>query len=370
LEGAYEVVAEDFLDAVYGCLIGGAIGDAMGAPVENWHFDDIREEYGKVDRFLPGHRGITTSGEPGAITDDSALRHYMCLAVVRKGGRITPDDYARVWLEDLNPNRLFYTERIVLEKLKLGMNPWETGRGQLPADAAIMAIAPVGIINAGDPTQAYQDAFCLASIHQDGLERDAAATAAAGFAEAFSPGASAQDVLEAMEEHATQEVGRLVFMALELARGAGRVERFVEAFYDSMLDRSFPVSPGEGWVKDRSPAPTSREVLPAVAGIFYLCEGEPERCIAEGASVGRDADTISGVLGGLAGALRGAGAIREDWIEQCERANEGFFAEVEGDPAANFRRMAERLVGAVESEERALSERLDALGRITQRAGD
>jgi hypothetical protein len=34
---------------------------------------------------LPGPRGITTSGEPGAITDDSALRHYMCLAVVRKG---------------------------------------------------------------------------------------------------------------------------------------------------------------------------------------------------------------------------------------------------------------------------------------------
>jgi hypothetical protein len=39
---------------------------------------------------------------------------------------------------------------------------------------------------------------------------------------------------------------------------------------------------------------------------------------------------------------------------------------VEGDPAANFRRMAERLVGAVKSEERALSERLDALSRITR----
>jgi ADP-ribosylglycohydrolase len=210
-----------------------------------------------------------------------------------------------VWLEGLNPDRLFYTERIVLEKLKLGMNPWETGCGQLPADATIMAIAPVGIINAGDPTQAYQDAFCLASIYQDGLERDAAATVAAGLAEAFSPDASAQDVLEAMEEHATQEVGRMVFMALELARTAGRVGRFVEAFYDSMLDRSFPVPPEEGWVKERSPAPTSREVLPAVAGIFYLCEGEPERCIAEGASVGRDADMISSILGARRGTARG-----------------------------------------------------------------
>jgi ADP-ribosylglycohydrolase len=363
-------VAKDFLDAVYGCLIGGAIGDAMGAPVENWHYADIRQEYGKIERFLPGRQGITTSGVPGAITDDSALRHYMCLAMVRKGGRITPDDYARVWLEDLNLDRLFVTERIVLEKLKLGMSPWETGRGQLPADAAIMSIAPVGIINAGEPTQAYQDAFCLASIHQDGLERDAAATAAAGFAAAFSPGATAESVLEAMEAHGTQEACRLVSLALDLARGAGSVERFVETFYDSMLDRSFPVPPGESWVEDRSPAPTSREVLPAVAGIFYLCEGQPDRCIAQGASFGRDADTISSVVGSLAGALRGAGAIRQDWIERCEEANWEFFAEVEGDFNANFHRMAERLVGAVESEKRALSERLDALSRITQRAAD
>jgi ADP-ribosylglycohydrolase len=87
-------VAKDFFDAVYGCLIGGAIGDAMGAPVENWHHADISKEYGKVERFLPGPRGITTSGEPGEITDDTALKHYMCLAVVGKGGRITPSSSA------------------------------------------------------------------------------------------------------------------------------------------------------------------------------------------------------------------------------------------------------------------------------------
>ena len=359
-------MAKDFLDAVYGCLIGGAIGDAMGAPVENWHYADIRERYGKVREFVAHDHG---AGLPGSVTDDSTLRHYMCLAIVRKGGRITPDDYARVWLEDLNPDRLFHTERIALEKLRLGMSPWETGHGQLLADAAIMSIAPVGIINAGDPAQAYQDAFNVASIHQDGIERDAAATAAAGFAAAFAPGASAASVIKAMEERGTQEVRRLVSMAMDLARNAGIVERFVERFYATMLDRSFPVPPGQEWEKDRSPGPTSREVLPAVVGIFYLCEGEANRCIVEGASFGRDADTIASVVGSLAGALRGAGAIREDWIEQCERANEEFFAEVEGDRQANFRRMATRLVEAAESEKRAIGERLEMLSRITGRAG-
>jgi ADP-ribosylglycohydrolase len=359
-------VEKDFLDAVYGCLIGGAIGDAMGAPVENWHYADIRESYGKVRNFVPHDHG---AGLPGCVTDDSTLRHYMCLAIVRKGGRITPDDYARVWLEDLNPDRLFYTERIALEKLRLGMSPWETGRGQLLADAAIMSIAPVGIINAGNAVQAYQDAFNVASIHQDGVERDAAATAAAGFAAAFAPSASVECVLKAMEEHCTQEVGRLFSMAMDLARNATSVDRFVERFYAMMLDTSFPVPPGEEWDKDRSPSPTSREVFPAVVGIFYLCEGDANRCIVEGASFGRDADTIASVVGGLAGALRGAGAIREDWIEQCERANEEFFAELEGTPQANYRRMATRLVEAMEAEKRAIRERLDTLSRITRRAG-
>jgi ADP-ribosylglycohydrolase len=75
----------------------------------------------------------------------------LCQAIIEAGGHIGPDQYAQVWLDRLNPDRLFVTERLVLEKLRLGMSPWETGRGQLAADAAIMAIAPVGVINAAEP---------------------------------------------------------------------------------------------------------------------------------------------------------------------------------------------------------------------------
>jgi ADP-ribosylglycohydrolase len=46
-------VSRDLLDAVYGCLIGGAIGDALGAPVENWHDTDVRRKFGRVSEFLP-----------------------------------------------------------------------------------------------------------------------------------------------------------------------------------------------------------------------------------------------------------------------------------------------------------------------------
>jgi ADP-ribosylglycohydrolase len=356
-------VSRDFLDACYGALIGGAIGDAMGAPVENWHYTDVRRRHGKVDAFLP-QPARQRDGQPGQITDDTTLRHYLCLAIAEKPGRITPEDYARVWLERLNPDRLFATERIVLEKLKLGMSPWDTGRGQPLADAAIMSIAPVGIVNAGDPAQAYQDAFALAGIHQDGIERDAAATVAAGTATAVLPAATLAEVIATMRAHSTFDVRRLIELAIETADASADVDAFAERFHARLLDHSFPLPPGEAWSSERSVSPTSREVLPAVVGILLLCDPDPNRCIVEAASIGRDADTIATVTGTLAGALHGAHAIRSDWSAASETANAAFFAELEGDPAAGFHRMAERMVDAVEAERRRAQQRHATLASL------
>lgn len=350
-------------DRIYGCLIGGAIGDAMGAPAEDWHYTDVRATFGKVDRFLP-QPARKRDGQPGQITDDTTLRHYMCLAILRKGGRITPDDYAAVWLTDMNPDRLFVTERIVLEKLRLGMNPWETGRGQPAADAAIMAVAPIGIVNAGDPAQAYQDAVAISAMHQDGLERDAAGVVAAGVAAALMPDATAASVLAAMTAHGSFDTKRLLSIAHDLAVESGDVDRFTEQFYARYLDRSFPRPAAVVWDKDRTVSPTSREVLPIVAGLFELCEGDPRACIVAGASFGRDADSIATVLGGLSGALAGAGAIPADWIADSETANHGFFAEVRPGNPPDFHATAVALVDTLRGMRRQLDARAAALDAI------
>lgn len=355
------------LDKVYGCLIGGAIGDAMGAPAEDWHYTDIRPTFGQIKTFLP-QPARSRDGAPGQITDDTSLRHYMCLAIIRKGGRITPDDYAKIWLSDLNPLRLFFTERIVVEKLKLGMNPWETGRGQPLADAAIMAVAPVGIINAGNPEQAFQDAFNLSSIHQDGVERDAAATVAAGFAEAFNPEATVASILDTMLKYSSFDTRRLVTIGRDLAAETGNVDSFTEQFYLRYLDRSFPRPPAWVWDKDRTVSPTSREVLPIVAGLFELCDGRPDACISAGSSFGRDADTIATVLGGLSGALFGASSIPPDWVEQSEAANVDFFREASPDQETNFKSTAVDMVDALKAERDRTKERLAWLEKLVAEA--
>jgi hypothetical protein len=91
---------------------------------------------GKVTDFLP-QSARSRDGQPGQITDDSTPGHY-------RSGRAHWARSVRAGLvRPTQPDRLFVTERLVLEKLRLGMSPWETGRGQLAADAAIMAIAPL-----------------------------------------------------------------------------------------------------------------------------------------------------------------------------------------------------------------------------------
>ncbi|MDE7008130.1 MAG: ADP-ribosylglycohydrolase family protein, partial [Lachnospiraceae bacterium] len=53
-------------DKILGCLAGGVIGDAMGAPVENKTYQEIEAEYGMVSDF------------EGEGTDDSAVKLILC----------------------------------------------------------------------------------------------------------------------------------------------------------------------------------------------------------------------------------------------------------------------------------------------------
>ncbi len=55
--------------SVLGCLLGGAVGDALGAPVEFLSWPSIRRQFGEagIRNFVPAY------GQLGAITDDTQM---------------------------------------------------------------------------------------------------------------------------------------------------------------------------------------------------------------------------------------------------------------------------------------------------------
>lgn len=62
--------------------------------------------------------------------------------------------------------------------------------------------------------------------------------------------------------------------------------------------------------------------------------------MVEGASFGRNYDTMAGTASNISGALRGTAKIPEEWVRAVELANQPFFAEAEGDPDAARQRAA------------------------------
>ena len=74
-------------DRYRGCLLGGAVGDALGAGVEFMSLDDIRCRYGSmgVTSYVPCY------GRSGAITDDTQMTLFTAeglLRARRQGGDV------------------------------------------------------------------------------------------------------------------------------------------------------------------------------------------------------------------------------------------------------------------------------------------
>jgi ADP-ribosylglycohydrolase len=363
---------KDLFDGIYGSVIGGAIGDALGAPIEGWRYWEIREKYGKLSELTVNEKINNSNKKAGGVTDDTTLRSYLSLAIIKKGGRILPNDLAAYWLEKGTHPRFWANERIIYEKLTVGWNPWHTGTGAIKSCTGMMGIGPVGLINAGNPVQAYQDGFNIGSVIQDHDERDAAAAFAAAVAAALVPGATLEGVIEVIMGLSHQKMQRAIELTMDLAADCGTAEVFVEQFYELYADWTWPLGQGmhvkpvpEGYPKKgRYYSGDSYEMLPVVLAMIHLSKGDVNQSIIESANFGRDCDTISSFTGILAGALEGASAVRKDWIETVEQANEDLFEFMEGDRNANFRSQAVRIMEALSNERKAAQDRLDFLNQV------
>ena len=72
----------EYRSRVRGCLLGGALGDALGAPVEFEPIRRIRKQYG-----LAGLTGLVADwrGEVGLITDDTQMTLFTVEGLIRAG---------------------------------------------------------------------------------------------------------------------------------------------------------------------------------------------------------------------------------------------------------------------------------------------
>ena len=294
----------------FACLAYGVIGDAMGTPTENLEPPQIEERFGWVESF------------EGDGTDDTIMRDLLAAALIRTGGFADADSWAEEWRDQRDAifgskvGRFFPSVLHAAAKLRFGYLPRSIAEGTMPSSSSAMAIAPVGIVNAGNPRAAAAQAMEIASlIHVTNVAfcQDGAAAVAAAIAEALVVGSTVEAVLKASTSYIKPwsggEMLSLIVAAQDLAHAAADYRTFRERYHQ----------------KFRQPiACDSRETVPAALAIVWLAKGDPGQAAIFGANFGRDADTIACMAAGICGALNGVSpsnaALVERLPEDCRKA--------------------------------------------------
>ncbi len=322
---------------VYGCLLGGLIGDAMGAPAESQgrSFGEIKEKFGEIVDFQ------------GGGTDDSVVKMILCQAIIDNEGYISADDWARWFLKNKEKYyQLFYVPvKNMLHKIESGLSlPVYAGLGNMHSSSSAMGISPMGLINACNPRQAALETYDVAGLIHAGVStfcRDGACAIAAAVAEAMKVSSTVESVLSAATNYlhkvSSVEMIRCIKETVQMARGIGNYEEFGEKFYETQL---------------RDIASDSRETVPCALSLFYLAKGDPTQTIIYGANFGRDADTISTMAGALSGAFKGVDGLKSEWVEKATKNNPGQME------------LAERMVAVVKKRAKDTVRSLDLLKEI------
>ncbi|MFI6806025.1 ADP-ribosylglycohydrolase family protein [Streptomyces luteogriseus] len=334
-------------ERITSALVGAAVGDALGGPVEGYTPEQILERHGgRVHGIVgPWHGDAWRTARPlapyhkgdGHVTDDTLMTHALVRVYTRVrdhldaysiADHLVPDLMTEPrWIPELESEalplqRIFLAEKWLVTRIHYGhADPREAGTGNIVNCGAAMYMAPVGLVNAADPRAAYAEALDVAGAHQSSYGREAAGVLAAAVAAACIPGATPDSVVSA---------------CLALAKDGTRaaIERVCEEavrhtdFESALRPLREAVTPYDTVGPDyRAPSLGARrpsrlhaiEELPVALGMLLVARGDYRHAVLGAVNYGRDCDSIATMAGALAGAM--GSPAPEDWAKTVAEAS-------------------------------------------------
>lgn len=354
----------DFRDKVKGVLISTALGDALGAPVEKLSYEQIKEQYGRVEslktKWYKEELGYDVNkGKKrgnGIVTDDTLMTLALCNVYNIEKRHLDAYDMAKEFVkeiafrkryipefdrEDMIIERLFYPEKHIFLRHSLAKcDPREGGYGNMVNCGAAMYIAPIGVVNAGNPKAAYDEAILFAMGHQISYGLEAAGVLAACVAKAFEPNVTIETIIDTAIYYAKDGTREAIIdstnVARELKKTNQSMDEVVTAFHD-VIRKYSPMGDDVHRKIDKEGIPSNHytpsrlgsiEELPLALGFILYNDGEFYKSIFDGINSGRDTDSIGVMIGVILGAMYGSSVINSEDIALLESANRLNFNEV------------------------------------------
>ncbi len=326
------------IDRVRGCLLGLAIGDALGAPLEGLGVQQIRAHYHLVTDYVDGARAWKKKPYrwrlPGLYTDDT--QQALALAdVVLARGRVDVNHLAAIYLAMAQPEGGYAgahrgvgrSFRQVLAELRRGVAPDQSGQVSAGIGAA-MRIAPLALYFADDPEALYHAVMAASLMTHRDVRSITGALAVAFAVRRILDGDSrdacflfrvAADVARA-EARIVDEFGDRVASLGAHGRSLSQAIARTESLLDVPRDRALAALVEEANRHGAEPVcrrPTMGfppACIPACLYLF-LTTDSLEDALIEVVNLGGDADSAGAILGALTGASYGVDAIPPRWLD-------------------------------------------------------
>ncbi len=322
------------IDRAYGCLVGSAIGDAMGMPASFMSPGQIKQVYGRITDFLKPDadeqqaHGMLNEGE---VTDDTE-ESLIIASVLTEAGRFDEKLFIQKMKDWALTNKMLDSTvigpstRAFLEAVIHGRD-YKTVCRHGDTNGAAMRVAPLGIFYHGDFDASVLNAAASALPSHGSAPGVASACAVAAAVSLSVEGQSSPaEIMDAAalaaekgEQRGFDIPSPSVFRRILLAKD------IVDANRDKPLDEiCFTLYQyiGAGM--------KSYESIPLSLGIFYAAGGRYEEGVLAAVNTGDDADTNGAITGALCGAFSGTEKINRKWIQKIEENN----------PHVSFRQIA------------------------------
>ena len=318
-----------------GCLFGLAFGDALGAPTEFLHVDEI------LARFPPDGPA-QPEGDPARVTDDTQMMLAVGEALMQTPRPYTPTALERrlrqtfvAWLNSPENNRApGRTCLQACERLAKGL-PWQQATvASSKGCGANMRVAPVGLLPAGkngiaESTRAAIAQFQAALTHGHPTALAASDLTTRAIAELVA-GCTPAQLPHHLRTYAQEQ--RTTYHADWLGSlwqrpGSTSPEEFIARGWDECLavldrlDRALQqpdrehdpcLATGEGWIAE--------EAFATGLLCFLLYPDDPQAAIRRAAVTKGDSDSIACLAGAFAGAYHGFAVWPKDWVKRIEYA--------------------------------------------------
>ena len=326
---------------ILGCLLGAAVGDAMGSATETKSTRQIEKVFGgRVTTFCEPPMDTLAGGrKAGQITDAFSIPYILTKHLLQEEGKASRKVGEEALLEwgeaEYFEPFAGMTTRNVVKRLKqddsmgtwayagrLGTKLYKSHYYALSSNGAASKAYPAALLSNQNMLKAVEDTVELTmASHDDPYSISGACAIAAAVSEAMKENTSIFKIVKAALEGSVKgeelararkdvwvypgpSVTKRIEMAVEIAMHSGSTEDVVRELGERI---------GSG--------PAIAETVPMALGILVANQGDTMQSIYDAVNIGDETSAIACIVGAIAGTYHGVDSITEGYLEIIEKEN-------------------------------------------------